>query len=354
MPDPNQSTALRKFRASFPPAKREIQTLELRQRRQDVADTLDVVFVLDITSGMQSQIDLLYTCLDGLDAGLADEYPSRRYALVTFKDEDATATPTGASLVTFATFKPYVAALAASGGGGHKDNGYGALLQAAKLPFRDEAARAVVLVTNSTSHSRGATFLAAKFKLLATKCVLFSGIGHDDPGGYDALAVATSGGLLPAAATTGALTASLLDALKGIANPVADPIYLTNDTTNVVATLETGSVKTFLSRSFIVNPFLSGEDGSPSISLTVDNSDLAVSRFLAVAKKFPLPLEVTLRVYLSNDLSTPQNNPPIRLFAKEFEIKGTTAACQLRWLDLANAPFPNSFYTATKCPSLQG
>jgi len=353
MPDPSQSTALLKHRTAFPPAVREIETLELRQRRQDVADSIDIVFVVDVTDGMQPAIDLLYASLAGMNSAIAAEFPSRNFGLVTFRDEGDTVAVLGASaLADFATVTAAIGALVASGGGDTPDNGFGALVKASGLAFRDESARAVVLVTNSASHSRGATFLSVKFKLLQKQCYLFSGIGHTDPGGYDALTFATSGALFDGE-TSAELSASLASGLLAIANPVAAPVYIVNDNQPLTAFIEDGSEVEFLTRSFKINPFLSGEDGSPTISLTVDNADLAVSRFLANAKKFAIPLEVTLRVYLSNDLTTPQNIPPIRLFAKDFSISGGVVSCQLRWLDLANSPFPNSYYTATRCPSLQ-
>ena len=353
MPDTTQSNELRKFRTSFPPGKIELTTLSLNQRRQDVADELDIVYVVDTTSTMGANLTKLAASVDNINTALLTEYPSIRYGLVTFKDEDATATVLGGSaMASISTLSAAVTALSASGGGDTPDNGFGALYAASRLAFRDEAARAIVLITDSTSHSRGKTYLSTKANLLINRAFLFLGIDFSDAP-YEAL-VASSGGSKLAGSTSSAFTANAVAALKKIANPVGDPIYIVNDNQTLTATLETGQNVTFLTRSFAINPFLSGDDGSPSIGLTIDNSDFAVSRYLANAKKFTIPLEVVLRVYLSNDLTGPQNNPPMKLFARDFETKGSTVACQLRWLDLVNSAFPNSFYTPTRCPSLQG
>lgn len=352
MPDTSQSEELRKFRTSFPPGKIELTTLSLKQRRQDVADELDVIYVVDTTSTMGANLTKLTASVANINAALLSEYPSIRYGLITFKDELETSNVTGSSLVTISALSAAVTALSASGGGDTPDNGFGAVWLASKMPFRDEAARAIVLITDSTSHSRGKTYLSTKTELLINRAFLFLGIGFDDAP-YEAL-VSASGGSKLTGSTSAAFTTSTVAALKSLANPVGSPIYLVNDNQSLSATLETGDNVTFQPRSFAINPFLTGDDGSPSISLTIDNSDFAVSRYLANAKKFTIPLEVVLRVYLSDDLTGPQNNPPMKLFARDFETKGSVVACQLRWLDLVNSAFPNSFYTPTRCPSLQG
>lgn len=132
-----------------------------------------------------------------------------------------------------------------------------------------------------------------------------------------------------------------------------DPIYLTNDNRNLTALLENAEEVTFLRRSFAIDPFSSGEEGSISIPIKIDNSDLAISQYLASAKSTVIPIEVVIRIYEEGDTTGPQNNPPLKLYATEFESKGSVVSCQLSWIDLHNAVFPNEFYTPTKCPSLQ-
>lgn len=357
MPDASQSNALRRFRTAFPSTKRELMTLQLQQRRLDVSDALDIVFVVDTTGSMSSQLDDVAESLGDIAAGLASEFSSVKYAVIDFKDEDETYIVTGDDFVALAAAQSALDGLSASGGGDGPENGFGALWLAARMPWRDDTARAVILISDVGSHERGRTYQAAKLQLLNNDCVLFTGMDLNDPdtedyAGYDSLVEATGGEKMEAS-TSAALTAQLVAALKRIGQPVSDPIFLVDDTTPFTADLENGASRTFENRSFEVNPVSSGEDGALSISLTIDNTDFAVSRYLAAARKVKLPLEVTLRLYFSNDNTGPQNDPPLVLFATDFETKGATVGCQLRWADLHNAPFPDAYYTPERCPALQ-
>lgn len=358
MPDQTQSESLRKFRTSFPHARFELQTLQLQQRRLNIADQLDIVFVMDTTGSMGSFLETVADSLAGVAFGIAAEFTSVRYAVIDFKDEDETSIITGVDFVDLSTAQAALDGLSASGGWDIPENGFGALYQAAKMPWRDEAAKAVILVTDAISHERGKTYQTCKTELLRKDCVLFAGFNLDDPYGlnpayllYPELVLATGGARLTGE-TSETLTAEIVQVLKGLAEPVSPPIYLVNDSVPFVAMLETDAEVTFENRSFEINTNISGEDGAISISLTIDNTDFAVSRYLAKARKFRIPLEVVLRIYFNDDPSEPQNEP-VRLFATDFETKGSTVSCQVRWLDLQNSPFPDAFYSEQRCPSLQ-
>lgn len=349
MPDPTASARLKELRAVFPSNAREVLTLELRQRPFDAYDQLDIVFVVDTTSTMSSWLAVLYDALNGLTNEINEDFTSIRAALVTFKDEGSTAI--ALDFTTVGSVRSAIGALSASGGGDSQDNGYGALRMAAKMEWRDDAARVVVLWTDSDSHTRGSTLLRAKLALNVEEVTVLYGGGTTSTG-YESLAVQTTGKQLPG--TTGtAVKSQLASALNDISNPVSDPIYLVYDTRNFTATLENGVTKTFVKRSFMIDPFATGEDGTLGIPLSIDNTDLAVSRYIANAKRFNYPLDVTIRIYDSTDTSEPLNSPVLRLFASEFEITGSVVNCRLSSLDLQNAAFPNKTYSPEIAPSLQ-
>jgi hypothetical protein len=347
MPDTTQSTALRQLRTFFTPGVYERLTISLRQAPQDIADKIDIVLVVDMSSSAQSKLEDLEDLLGGLPAALDAQYPKRRWAVVSFSDIPTLV----ADLGSFALAEAAISGLVghpAAGDGDTPQDGYGALHMAARLDFRDDAARAIILVTDATSHTRNKSFYSAKSAMQINKVHLFSGINHDDATGYDLLVEDTGGAKLTVA--TAAHFAAALDAL---ANPIADPIHLVNDNMPLTALIETGTEVTFVTRSFELNPFVSGEDGSPSIQLTIDNTDFAVSRYINNARKFAVPLEVVLRIYMTNDLTGPQNNPPMVLFATDFDTRGSVVGCKLSWIDLINSKFPNFYYTPARCPSLQ-
>lgn len=356
MPDVMQSESLRKFRTSFPHDRFELTTLQLQQRRLNVADQLDIVFVMDTTASMGPFLEVIADSLAGVASGIVAEFTSVRYAVIDFKDEGETSIITGADFVDISTAQTALDGLVSSGGSDIPENGFGALYLAAKMPWRDDAAKAVILISDTGSHERGKTYQTCKTELLRKDCVLFSGILLNDPDsppyyGYDSLVLATGGSKLTETEVA-PLTAQIIAVLKGLVEPVSPPIYLVNDSVPFVATLETGAEVNFENRSFEINTNISGEDGAISISLTIDNTDFAVSRYLAKARKFRIPLEVVLRIYFNDDSSEPQNEP-VRLFATDFETKGSTVSCQVRWLDLQNSPFPDAFYSEQRCPSLQ-
>lgn len=350
MPDPTASSRLKELRAVFPVNAREVLTLELRQRPFDAYDQLDIVFVLDTTSTMSSWKTVLYDALNGLTSEINEDFTSIRAALVTFKDEDATIV--AVNFTTVSAIRGAIGEASVLGGGDTPDNGYGALRMAARdMEWRDDAARVVVLWTDSDSHTRDSSYLRAKLALNVEEVVVLYG-GGTTSANYAALATQTNGKRLTG--TTGTTVKSqLASALNDIANPVADPIYLVYDTRNFTATLENGATKTFLKRSFMIDPFASGEDGTLGIPLSVDNTDLAVSRYIANAKKFNYPLDVVIRIYDSSNPTEPLNSPVLRLFASEFEITGSVVNCRLTSLDLQNAAFPNKTYSPEIAPSLQ-
>lgn len=351
MPDEMQSESLRKFRTSFPHDRFELQTLQLQQRRLNIADQLDIVFVMDTSGSMDGQLATVADSLAQVASEIASQFTSVRYAVISF--ESAVVHVTGLDFVNLATAQSALNGLTTSGG---DETGFSALYAAAKMPWREEAAKAVILISDEPNTVAGVSYQTCKTELLRKDCVLFSGINLNDPDsppyyGYDSLVLAT-GGVRLTGETSEALTAEIVQVLKGLAEPVSPPIYLVNDSVPFVAMLETGVEKTFENRSFEINTNISGEDGALSISLTIDNTDFAVSRYLAKARKFRIPLEVVLRIYFNDDPSEPQNEP-VRLFATDFETKGSTVSCQVRWLDLQNSPFPDAFYSEQRCPSLQ-
>jgi hypothetical protein len=351
MPDSTQSQELRELRTSFDPAIREIETVEIVQRPPIGSRNLDLVFVMDTTGSMGGYLELVADTLAGVAAGIAESFDSVKYAIIDFKDEEETVVALGSlELADLAATQTALDGLAASGGDDAPENGFGALFLAASLPFREDSSRAAILITDETSHERGKTLAEAQAALLASNVTLFT---LDGWATYSTLATLTGGAVITDETEAG-FEAAIVEALGELATlPLEDPVYLVNDNVDFAAKLETGEDVIFLRRSFTINPFSSGEDGALSISITVDNTDLEISRYLARAKSARYPIEVIFRVYLSNDNLGPANNPPLVLYISETEIRGSVVSANLRWVDITNAPFPNSYYNAKRCPSLQ-
>ena len=347
MPDAAQSQALREYRTSFPYSVREIETIELRQRSRAIGDKLDLVFCISLSSDMSTILTAIRAALAGIVTNTLGNYTAVRFAVVSFSDEASVAFAQSGfqnQATTQATLNALTLDETVTGGAG----GYSAVnLALEELAWDDDAARIIVVLTKTASTEVGNTLTKTKIALRENSTYLFYGNTLTDAG-YDDLVRATLGYKL-----TGDLQTTIVNSLNTLAQPSGVPVYLVNDNEELTATLETGRTVTFVRRSFAINPFTSGEDGALDVTLALDNTDFEASKFLAKAKKSNIPVEVTLRVFLSNDLSQPQNNPPLTLYAVDFQTKGSTVSCKLRWLDLHNSVFPNSFYTPERCPSLQ-
>lgn len=355
MPDTTQSTALREQRTQFNGLRFEIQTLELRQESLNADADIDLVFVVDTSSSHVGRFEHLAGAIPGISADLG---ASVKYGVVEYKQTGTATFLTGADLVNASACQTALGTLAVSGG---PDDGFSALFKTAKeINWREDSIRVAVIVTDVESDSRGKTYDRVLNSLLRNEVILFF---HDTFFNrpvqgelyllYKKIVEATGGSFTESTGTSANTRTKITQELLKLKGPVGDPIYLVNDTQNFIGTLETGQTKTFLSRSFALNPFNSGEDGALTISLTIDNTDFAVSKYLARIKQNAIALEVTYRVYLSDDNTQPQNNPPVKLYATDFETKGTTVSCQVRFLDLQNSVFPNAYYTPQRCPSLQ-
>jgi hypothetical protein len=64
------------------------------------------------------------------------------------------------------------------------------------------------------------------------------------------------------------------------------------------------------------------------------------------------PIEVTYRIYLDSDHSTPQNIPPLRLFLTDARVDLFSVSMRATFADVVNRPYPNAYYTREKFPSL--
>ncbi len=123
---------------------------------KNTAPPVDVVFVLDLTSSMQFAIDGIKDGIQSFAARLEKNTPDARIGLVGFRDiEDDKERPFvlmigGKSLTQdFKAFKQEVARLMASGGGDEPESSVQGLALAADQPFRQEAVRILVLITDA-------------------------------------------------------------------------------------------------------------------------------------------------------------------------------------------------------------
>jgi hypothetical protein len=129
-----------------------------------------------------------------------------------------------------------------------------------------------------------------------------------------------------------------------------EPIFLVNDTRPHSLPIETGATVNFETRGFKLRFAGSGENGLQNLSIIIDDIDRKVSQFVARAKTFNTPIELVFRVYLSDDLSQQQNNPPTVLYLSSTSNSSEGFSATATTMDVVNAPFPNAYYKLENFP----
>ncbi len=128
----------------------DIQYLGLVSSRKDAK--VDVVFVFDITGSMGDEIEGMVE----KSKDFADEISSAgfdyRLSLVTFRDEVVRGDYGFTTDVS--EFKRWLSSLRASGGGDTPEAALDALMYAMRLPFRRDAQKILILITDAPYHHR--------------------------------------------------------------------------------------------------------------------------------------------------------------------------------------------------------
>lgn len=119
---------------------------------------VDVLFVLDATGSMQPQIDGVRQGITDFAKQLSERGLDERVGLVAFRDEKAGEEPQvldfgGDSFTNeYSAFQRAVSAVHAVGGGDEPESSYDAIRLAARQPFRKQATRVLLLITDAPPH----------------------------------------------------------------------------------------------------------------------------------------------------------------------------------------------------------
>lgn len=144
----------------------------------------------------------------------------------------------------------------------------------------------------------------------------------------------------------------VLDTLEIRQTGVQDPIYLVKGKREITATDENGNDRTFLPAGFQFTLPPENEEGFRSLNLSIDNVGRAISDFVTLAKSEKVVVEVIYRPYLSDDLTTPQMNPPLVLYLKDIQVTVAQVVGRATFMDIVNKKFPLDLYTRSRFPSL--
>lgn len=136
-------------------------------------------------------------------------------------------------------------------------------------------------------------------------------------------------------------------------------IRIINDFVNVTATLEAdapmdpGEAVEFTALPVTVTGPEEGDTGTvPSISLTVDGVSGHISEHLDQALLSAVPIEVTERIYASDDLTGPHRLPVITMILRGISVGDVTMSATASFFDTSNTTFPRKEYTTAEYPGL--
>jgi hypothetical protein len=136
------------------------------------------------------------------------------------------------------------------------------------------------------------------------------------------------------------------------------PIRVVRDFVDLSAKLESTAPRdastyvTFIGYAFDIVPPEVSTTGVPQCQITIDNVSRDIMANLESAVTTSTPITVIYRMFLSSDLTGPQNNPPmaltiISISADVFKITATAT-----FGDLVNKRFPSQNYTIDTFPGL--
>lgn len=145
-----------------------------------------------------------------------------------------------------------------------------------------------------------------------------------------------------------------IEALQ-ISHPdVAEDIYLVRALRDLTLTLETAAVVVHKAANFAVSLPPVGDQGVQELGLTFDNVNRQVSAYMETVKESVVPVTVSYRLFLSDDLTTPQLKTPLVLYLSDVRVTLHEVQGRATFADIINRKFPvaSETYKRSRFPGL--
>lgn len=139
---------------------------------------------------------------------------------------------------------------------------------------------------------------------------------------------------------------------------MTEPIRVVRDIESLTAYLEAdapadpGTEVTFLPYAFDFQKPEVGPNGAPVMPITIDNVGREITIAMENAVASVEPVLITYREYLANDLTGPQNDPPIHMELKSVTCDVYRVSATAGFPDRSTRKFPTLEYTAEDFPGL--
>lgn len=138
------------------------------------------------------------------------------------------------------------------------------------------------------------------------------------------------------------------------------PIRLVINDTNVTAKLEAdapedgGAWVEHTAIAFGLQlPEESDTNAAPAAQFWIDGVSSLVASALEVTAESLEPVSLTVRTYMSTDLTAPAVLPPLALELTSLQINETRVTAAAAYADFGNTRFPKKTFTAAEYPGLQ-
>ena len=146
----------------------------------------------------------------------------------------------------------------------------------------------------------------------------------------------------------------ILDTLQISHSDLAETLYLVKDRQDHILTTEDGQTFTFVPTPFRFLPPANGKDGFQNISISIDNVGQELNAFINRTGEISRePIEVTYRIFHSDDSSQPQNKPLV-LYLTDLKIDAFEVTGQASFTNIINQPYPNEYYDRNRFAGLGG
>lgn len=136
------------------------------------------------------------------------------------------------------------------------------------------------------------------------------------------------------------------------------PIRVVRDFVDLEATLESTAPRnasqavTFVGFAFDIVPPEVSATGVPTCQITIDNVSREIVANLELAIASNQAITIIYRLFLSSDLSGPQNNPPMTLTVVSMSADVFKVTATATFGDMVNRKFPSQMYTTDRFPGL--
>jgi hypothetical protein len=139
---------------------------------------------------------------------------------------------------------------------------------------------------------------------------------------------------------------------------ITSPIRVVRDSINLEATLEAGAplnpgeAVTFIAYGFDITKAEVSAQGVPQVHIEIDNVDRSIVSSIEAVLASTEPVQLTFREYISTDLTTPQNDPPLHMEVMSVTADVFRVKIVAGWPNLMNKRFPTTAYNSYRFPAL--